>query len=396
MIGTVRRRTQFLLYAAILFVLLTTIAMRVYPDGYKLTQNFFSDLGARHALVPSARVKRLALVLAVAACQPSSHDAPKAQPAKHRELAIGKAYKAVVANLDGHNDLVVVDGEAMRVLDRTGKEIARAPVTGGIEVLVAHDHELYAGWGQSRDHMDAKARVTRHTLDHGVLREDEVLAPTTSRQDIVSIIPTGNDLLIAYFESKYLVKKVLLKAGVETDPVTLRMATAWAVGPMGTVVGRLYGDAKGVDGDAFILAPDGTRTPLPTTRGVQGLAIAGTDIFVGDGWHQNYADRAQGLLTWLRPDGSGYRSQLIENTPGQFTIFQIIAADLDGDGAPELVARGNKNVRVYKRTGDRWKGMTIAGVASDVAVGDLDGSGPEIVIVGDHSEVIDLHGVQIE
>ena len=46
MIGTVRRRTQFLLYAAIQFVLLTTIAMRVYPDGYKLTQNFFSDLGA--------------------------------------------------------------------------------------------------------------------------------------------------------------------------------------------------------------------------------------------------------------------------------------------------------------------------------------------------------------
>jgi hypothetical membrane protein len=35
-----------LLYAAIQFVLLTTIAMRLYPDGYKLTQNFFSDLGA--------------------------------------------------------------------------------------------------------------------------------------------------------------------------------------------------------------------------------------------------------------------------------------------------------------------------------------------------------------
>lgn len=336
-------------------------------------------------------MKRLALLLAVAACQPS-HDAPEAQPAKHRELAIGKAYKAVIANLDGHDDLVVVDGEAMRVLDRTGKEIARAPVTGGIEVLVAHDHEVYAGWGQSREHMDAKARVTRHTLDHGVLREDEVFAPTTSRQDIVSIVPTGNDLLIAYFESKYMVRKIVLKAGVETDPATLRMATAWAVGPMGTVVGRLYGDAKGVDGDAFVLAPDGTRTPLPTTRGVQGLAIAGTDIFVGDGWHQNYADRAQGLLTWLRPEGSGYRSQLIENTPGQFTIFQIIAADLDGDGAPELVARGNANVRVYKRTGDTWKGTTIGGVASDVAVGDLDDSGNEVVIVGEHTEVIELHG----
>jgi len=323
--------------------------------------------------------------------RPPAPPLPPKLPGKRRDLDAGKAYKAAIADLDGHADLVLVDGDAMRVLDHTGKEIARAPVTGGIELLVPADHELYAGWGQSRDHMDAKARVTRHRLDHGTLREEQVLAPVTTRQDVVAIIPSGKDLLVAYFESKYMVRKVLLEDGVETDPVSLRMATAWAVGPMGTVVGRLYGDAKGVDGDAFILAAGGTRTPLPTTRGVQGLAIAGNDIFVGDGWHQNYADRAQGLLTWLRRDGGAYRSQLIEDTPGQFTIFQIIAADLDGDGSPELVTRGNAYVRVYKRNGDRWQGQTIAGVARDIAVGNLDGTGNEVVILGDHSEVVDLH-----
>jgi hypothetical protein len=353
------------------------------------------------------------LILALAACQqhgdrapaqgsavtaapqhaPPPPPAPSKLPGKRRDLDAGKAYKAAIADLDGdgHAELVLVDGEAMRVVDRSGKELARAPVTGGIEVLVAAGRDLYAGWGQSREHMDAHARVTRHRLDHGALREEQVLAPNTTRQDVVAIIPAGQDLVVAYFESKYLVREVLLKDGVETDPVTLRMATAWAIGPMGTVVGRLYGDAKGVDGDAFILAPDGTRTPLPTTRGVQGLAIAGNDIFVGDGWHQSYAAHAQGLLTWLRPEGGTYRSQLIEDTPGQFTIFQIIAADLDGDGSPELVTRGNAYVRVYKRNGDRWQGQTIAGVARDIAVGNLDGTGTEVVILGDHSEVVDLH-----
>jgi hypothetical protein len=365
-------------------------------------------------------VNRIVLVAALAACQ-QSHDAPPPAPAappapvstpapaatpapprtpapplpatlpgKRRALDAGKATRAAIAD----HQLVLVDGEAMRVVDHTGKELARAPVTGGIEVLVASGHDVYAGWGQSREHMDAKARVTRHRLDHGTLREEVVLAPTTTRQDVVAIIP-GKDLLVAYFESKYMVKKVVVKDGAETDPVTIRMATAWAVGPMGTVVGRLYGDAKGVDGDAFILAPDGSHKPLPTTRGVQGLAIIGNDIFVGDGWHQNYADRAQGLLTWLRPEGGAYKSQLIEDTPGQFTIFQIVAADLDGDGSPELITRGSAYVRVYKRTGDQWKGTTIGGAATDIAVGDLDGTGNEIVILGDHPEVVDLHGASL-
>jgi hypothetical protein len=51
----VRARTRFLLYAALQFVVLTAIAMRLYAGGtfadatttgYRFTQNFFSDLGA--------------------------------------------------------------------------------------------------------------------------------------------------------------------------------------------------------------------------------------------------------------------------------------------------------------------------------------------------------------
>jgi hypothetical protein len=60
MIGGIqgRRRANFLFFAAIQFVVLTTIAMRIYPggtiadptrSGYAFLGNFFSDLGATRA-----------------------------------------------------------------------------------------------------------------------------------------------------------------------------------------------------------------------------------------------------------------------------------------------------------------------------------------------------------
>ncbi len=44
---TARRSTAFLLFGALQFVVLTTIAMRLYP-GYHFSDHFFSDLGATH------------------------------------------------------------------------------------------------------------------------------------------------------------------------------------------------------------------------------------------------------------------------------------------------------------------------------------------------------------
>jgi hypothetical protein len=44
-----RIRAALLLYAALQFVVLTTIAMAVYADGYRFFFNFLSELGATHA-----------------------------------------------------------------------------------------------------------------------------------------------------------------------------------------------------------------------------------------------------------------------------------------------------------------------------------------------------------
>jgi hypothetical protein len=235
-----------------------------------------------------------------------------------------------------------------------------------------------------------------------------VIAPAAARHEVTAILPAGaRTLLVAYFEDKYLVKSQLMTRDTDgwlaDGAATVRMATSYAYGDVDAdgqpdvVVGRVYGDDKDKDGDAFVLRPGGVRLPIVTTRGVRGLAIADADgdgrneIYLADGWHQNYGQNARGLLTRVRWADGAFHSELVEDTPGQYTIWRILPADVDGDGKPELVTLGSHYVRVYQWRGSRWRGLTIAGESRDVAVGDLDGRpGDEILVVGNRSEVISL------
>src|SRR6187402_3230092 len=51
--------------------------------------------------------------------------------------AVGKAERAVIADLDGdgRSELVVADAQRLRVLDASGQERASAPAPGGIQIL---------------------------------------------------------------------------------------------------------------------------------------------------------------------------------------------------------------------------------------------------------------------
>ncbi len=355
---------------------------------------------------------------------PPDHRAPLPQlpdplPGTRKDLtaAFDKSWRTAIADLDGDGDreIVAIDSKTIRVLDAAGTVVTSAPVPGGILQLVAADldgdkrAEIYAGWGQTRDHMDATAKVTQYRFERGKLVEDTVLAPTTSRQEVVAIIPMldTKELLIAYFDSKYMVTSTIATKGAQgwtaKTIASLRTATTYTRGDLdgdGTpelVVGRVYGDDKGVDGDAFVLAPDGTRKPIPSTRGLRSLAAIDTDgdkkaeLFMGDGWHQNYGANARGLLTWVRADGAAFKSELVEDTPGQYEIMRTVPATIGGKLV--LVTLGSHYVRVFWREAAKWKGLTIAGAARDIAVGDLDGKpGDEIVILADKSELVNLAG----
>src|SRR5262249_31802540 len=138
------------------------------------------------------------------------------------------------------------------------------------------------------------------------------------------------------------------------------------------VVGRVYGDDIDTDGDAFIL-DGGAKRQLPTTRGVRALVASADDIFVADGWHREYANKAKGLVTRIHvADG---KASLVEDTAGQFVVWKLELCDLDGDGIPELLGVGSKYLRAWKRTGDRFLGTTLADTPGDFA------AAPGLVVV---------------
>jgi hypothetical protein len=327
---------------------------------------------------------------------------------------IGSASRAVLADLDGDRDreLVIVDASQLRVLEpASGRALASLAIASVIQVLVAGDvdgdgrAEVYAGWGATREHRDAKARISVVRLQGTQLVEDTIVEPVTSRPEVAAIVPMPDQqaVLVAYFASQFMVDSAIARHtdnGWRLDPLaSIRMATSYARGDVDgdgkpdLVVGRMYGDDKGIDGDAFVLARDGTRTKLPTTRGLRSLAVSGGDVFGGDGWHQNYGRDARGLLTRIHHGPGGFTAQLVENTPGQYALERILPATIDG--RPALVTLGSHYVRVFVRESQTWRGLTIAGAARDVAVEDVDGRpGDEIVIVGDKSELVDLAGVR--
>jgi hypothetical protein len=337
---------------------------------------------------------------------------PQPLPGKRTDLtaAVGSAWRAAIGDFNGDRkrDIAIVDSKQLRVIDAAGHEIAAAPIASGINVLVAADvdgdgkAEILAGWGQTRDYLDAKARVTLHRLQGKQLVEEVIVEPETSRAEVIAIVPIEKQaVLVAYFDSKYTVTSTIARRTAQSwklDKIaSIRMATAYARGDVtgdgkpDLVVGRVYGDDKGLDGDAFVLAPDGSRTKLPTTRGLRSLAIIGGDVYFGDGWHQNYGEHARGLLTRAHHDKDGFHAELVEDTPGQYAIERILPATIDGKQT--IVAVGSHYVRVFQRDGERWRGLTIAGTARDVAVGDLDGTpGDEILVVADKSELVDLRG----
>jgi len=333
------------------------------------------------------------------------------------DATIAKASRAAIGDLDGdgRNEIVVADAARLRVLDAAGQERASTSAPGGIQVLAVarlggdRRAEIVAGWGQTREHMQAAARVEVYRLDGDQLATETIVAPQTTRNEIAAIVPFTDEpgtLLIAYFDSKYTVHGVIARRGPPwslTELATIRMATSYARGDLDgdgrpeLVVGRIYGDDQGQDGGAFVLRDGGERTPLPTTRGVRELAIADTDgdgqpeLFLADGWNQDYGKVARGLLTWIHREGGQLRSDRIEDTPGQFTVGKILPADVDGDGRPELVTVGSHYVRMYARRSGRWEALTLSGVARDVAAGDLDGlPGDELLILGARAEIVSL------
>ena len=342
------------------------------------------------------------VVAALAACQQNGGGEP-AKTTRHDVTSwVGGAERAAIGDLtgDGKAEIALADANRLRVVDSTGRELAATDAPAGIQVLEIANGFVLAGWGETRAHRGAHARISAYRLDGGKLIESVIAEPETARAEVTAIVPAPDGaVLVAYYESKYIVHSVLARPAAtgwtSSDVASLRMAIGYAYADGQLAVARVYGDDLHVDGDAFVLHADGTRAMIPTTRGARAIAAGDSDgdgkaeLFLADGWHENYAQLARGLVTWVHFDGGVPQSELIEDLAGEFTAGKLVAADLDGDGKVELVSNGNKYVRVFKRSGAGWTGETLGGPARDIAVGALDGErGASILIVGEKSEVV--------
>lgn len=348
----------------------------------------------------------------LAACQGSD----KRTSGSHTDLTAAidtQTLRVAIGDLDGdhRNEIVACSGDALRVFDPTGKQLAALPIHDGIQKLVVADldgdgsAEIYAGWGQTREHRDSKARVSVVHYANGSLTEQPIISPATTRDESVTLLPMldTRTLLYAYFDSKYMVTSVVLARDGDhwtaTPLAQIRTATSYARGDVDgdgkpdLVVGRVYGDDIGKDGDAFVLHEDGTRTPIPSTRGMRSIAVIDGAVYMGDGWHQDYGTMARGLFSRSTMVGGSFVTRVVEDTVGQFGIDGIFASQIAGQRA--IVTVGNAQVRAFRPNADKWDAAGIAGVARDVAVGDLDGvPGDEVLILGEtKTEIVSLNGV---
>lgn len=209
----------------------------------------------------------------------------------------------------------------------------------------------------------------------------------------------NNEIIASYFESKYMVETVVLSENsgdwtVETAYVD-RMAMARDVGLLGEnepvqVVGRVYGDSIGETGDAYILKGN-DRHDLGVYRGVRAAIRIGdgnndgtNEIYVGDGWHQNYGKMARARLSVITTDGGDTHYSLIEDIKGQTDVGQIEIADITGDGENELIVSGNLSARIYKFDNDQWKVFSDTSLKSgQLIAGNISGNKKkELIIAG--------------
>lgn len=319
---------------------------------------------------------------------------------------VNQAALAVFADLDGDGaaELVTVDDEYLRVYQPGGQPLAARAVSGGAQVLEAHDvdgdgkAELLLGLGETVAHRGAKTQVLLLRLVGRELSLESIAMPDSERAEVVALLalprkhPWSHSalgaerqatLLVAHFESRFVVRLSTASRGENEwqlmPRASVRMATSIVLGDTdgdGTpevIVGRVYGDAPNTDGDAFVLGADGSRIPIPTTRGVRGLAVVDLDgdgrddVLLGDGWHSNYGKLARAQLTVARRGTDGFRSETVARFDGQFTLWQLLAADLNGDGAPEVVVRGSGHVELLSPALG-WQAARVASEARSVVL----------------------------
>lgn len=253
-----------------------------------------------------------------------------------------------------------------------GKLVAKASAAAADTVHAAAVFEdrgakrIAVAFGYGRK--NPKAPIEVYLYDAGLDKREKIFERATERSETTYLGQRGAGLEINFFESKYftvfgdlqpasgsawtLEERIKARLGMQVDRAEDAIA-----------IGRPYGDVAGQDGDVRIYL-SGSPTLLPSYRGVSALRFVQLDedpeseIMIGDGWHQDYGQLAQGRLSMLDRDGvSGrYRLELVELDPAQYAFTRI--AGIEAGGKRLVLAMGNKQLKLYDPA-SAWKSSVI-------------------------------------
>ncbi len=234
----------------------------------------------------------------------------------------------------------------------TLSEVRRIPVRGRVWGMVEAGDLTYIAIGMGKKDLTAPLEVI-------ALRPDgtrETIFEYNGERNQVSHVQFQNGKLwLTYFDSKYMTRTGycdVTKPGKCSfiERAHMRLGDAVDVRGDAVVIGRPYGDVSGQDGDLFLIE-NGQETLLPSYRGVRAVAFFGDpsepQIAIGDGWHQNYGQLAQGRLSILtkKAGEDRYSLSLIEKDPTQYGFSKIVPFIKNGNRY--IAALGNRTLSVY-------------------------------------------------
>jgi hypothetical protein len=342
---------------------------------------------ATASAVASAPVSAAQPASAPASAAPKSTASPALKVGQVGPLPASDRVFAVSADGGTRDLLLGTDGDALWAADVTGPAQGRLlwRVTGpGVVQRVAvgdlgRGRKLYVARGVGRGFLSAP--LVLRELDPKTGQGTELWRNAGARNECAHLSVAdvdgdgANELAFAYYASKYMVTTRHLEADGSSQPgAGVRMASSRAHGDLNgdgkadLAVGRVYGDAKGQPGDLKVDLGKGWTT-VPTDNGVRAVLIAQLAgdtqprLYFADGWVSNYGKEAKAQIKRAQWDGTRWTTTLVAKSANEFTFFALQAADVDADGALELVAQGNKKVTRFLPTAKApWAAQSLAAI----------------------------------
>ena len=211
--------------------------------------------------------------------------------------------------------------------------------------------------GLGRDNLSAPIRVM---VFMGADPKGRVVFERSGeRNQVNAILWRNGKLWLNFFTSKYITTIGYLTPTPSgpwsfTETASIRMGDSLDVVGDLAIVGRSYGDIQGQDGD-LLLFNGAERSLLPSYRGVRSVRVVGDAanhrIFIGDGWHMNYGQLAQGRLSVVskRPNDSRYALQILDYDPTTTDFRRLIP--FHSAGHDYIAALGSSSVLIYDQQG---------------------------------------------